>query len=139
MKKFGESHVFWDNFIYIVFTVLFFIFLFQFVTGYRNGASLWEDLYAKEIATVINRAEPGSEIKLDISRLTSVAAKTGKDLKDVVVINNVDNSVTVSLRNGAGMRYNFFNDVDIIEPRIELSSGGATVNQLILKVSERKK
>ena len=137
MEKRGLGPLSWETLLYTIFTIAFLLLMFNFVTGYRGGSALWEDLYAKEIANLINHAEPGTEVKLDVSRLSSLAVKNGKDVRDIIYINNVDNSVTVSIRNGAGTRYSFFNDVDIIEPRVEAVSGGAVVNRLIFSVREK--
>lgn len=138
MNKRGEG-ILWDNIIYILLFLVFFLMMFYFVSSYQDGAFFWEDFYAKEITNLINHAEPGIEFKIDVSKLAVIAVKRGKNLHDLISIDNVNNKIIVSVRNGVGTSFNFFNDVDIVEPMIDTPSGGAATTRFIFKTAERKR
>ncbi len=125
--------------LYIILFIVFFGLMLYYVTSYQDGASVWEEIYAKEIAGLINKAEPGTEVYLDVTKISGVAVDNGKDLKDIVTIDNVGNRVSVSLRKGKGASFEFFNDVDVVEQRIELVSGGVETNRLYFKIAERQR
>ncbi len=142
MNKRGTDNILIESIVYLLFFILFFLFMFHFIFGYQYGAFFWEDFYAKELALLIDRAEPGMEFALDVSELSRVAIKKGKSLRDLILIDNVNNRITVSVRQGAGTSFRFFNDVDIvIEPDagLVLPSGGAMTTQFIFKVKERQR
>lgn len=128
-----------DSVMYIILALVFFGVMFVFVAGYQDGASFWEDFYAKEISHLINKAEPGTEIDLDVTKISNIAAGNGKDVTKIITINNVENIVTVSLRNSKGTSFKFFNDVDIVDWKIEYHTRGAEMNSLIFKVKESGK
>ena len=72
MNKGGEiGEQVTDSVIYLILVMLFVAGLIIFVSSQRNGAALWSDIYAKEIAKVINLAEPGDEIHLNIHKATN--------------------------------------------------------------------
>ena len=137
-----QGNTLWESIIYLLIFILFFSFMFYYSTAYQDGAAFWEDFYAKELALLIDRAEPGMEFAIDVSELSRVAIKKGKNPRDIVLIDNVNDKITVSVRQGAGASFHFFNDVDIvIEPGagIVLPSGGATTTQFKFKVKERQR
>ena len=139
MERRGDTHIILDSIIHIVIFILFFSGMFCFVTSYTSNVAFWEDFYAKEIAYAIDRAEPGMEFKLDVSKLAVVAAKTGKPVKDIISIDNVQNTVSVSVRRNAGASFRFFNDVDVVDWKTEAPSGSAATTQFIFIVKERQK
>ncbi|MDP4039379.1 MAG: hypothetical protein Q8P57_02260 [Candidatus Pacearchaeota archaeon] len=124
---------------YLMLFTIFFVSMFWYITGYQDGAVFWEDVYAKEIANLINRAEPGQEVKIDVSILTGIAKKKGQNLKEVVSIDNVNNRVVVSVRPGRGTSFGFFNDLDIVNFRTELISGKVDANRFIFEVVEKQR
>ena len=142
MNRRGTDNTLTESIIYLLLFILFFLLMFYFVNANNNGAFFWEDFYVKELAFLIDRAEPGMEFAIDVSELSRVAIKKGKNLRDLILIDNVNNRVTVSVRQGAGTSFNFFNDVDIIiedGAGLVLPSGGATTTQFIFKVKEKQR
>ncbi len=121
---------------YFVLLVLFFVGALYYVTWLQDGAALWEDVYAKEIVRVIERAQPQEEVTLDVQVLTELALAHGGDLKKVVTFDNVLRTVTVSTRPGLGTTYGYFNDVQIIDDRVE-TPGAAGKNVLRFVVTKR--
>ena len=128
-----------DNVIHIIIFCLFFAIMFWGIGSYSNGSAMLEDIYAKEIARVINTAEPGMSFKIDISKIAAVAYKNGKNFADIVDIDNVNNEVVVSSRLTTGTAYKFFNDVDIVNFRVEAVSGNSQNTRFIFEVKERQK
>lgn len=105
---------------YFILLVLFFVGSLYYVTWLQDGAALWEDVYAKEIVRVIERAQPKEEVTLDVHVLTELALAHGGDLKEIVRFDNVLHTVSVSTRPGLGTTYGYFNDVQIIDDRVEV-------------------
>ena len=139
MNKRGTGEILTNNLIYIILFLVFFMLMFYFVVGFQDGSSVWEEFYAKEIVKIVNEAEPGTEIYLDVTALTKIAFKHGKSRNEIITFNNLQNSVIVSLTSKSGTSFNFFNDVDIVEPSIKLISGGKETNRLYFKVMERQR
>ena len=100
-----------------------------YVWGLQDGAALWEDVYAKEIVRIIERAQTPEEVALDVHLLTELAQKSGKSLKEVVRFDNDKHLVTVSTKPYGGTSYGYFHDVKIIDDWIELPSA-ESVNTL---------
>ena len=115
--------------------------MFYYITGYQNGDYIYEDAYAKKIARIIDSAEPGEEVSLDVTKLTEIAIKNGKGLSGIFVFDNLNNKVIVSLRQGAGTSFSYFRDLDVIDLRLENPSPvtGATTNRLYFKIVEARR
>lgn len=128
-----------DNLIHIIIFAMFFSIMFWGISSYSNGSALLEDIYAKEIVRVINTAEPGMSFKIDISKIAAVANKNGKNFADIVYIDNVQNEVRVSSRLNTGTAYKFFNEVDIVNFRVEAVSGDSLGTKFIFEVKEKQK
>jgi hypothetical protein len=139
INKRGTGEILTNNLIYIILFLVFFMLMFYFVVGFQDGSSVWEEFYAKEIVKIVNEAEPGTEIYLDVTALTKIAFKHGKSRNEIITFNNLQNLVIVSLTSKRGTSFNFFNDVDIVEPSIKLISGGKETNRLYFKVMERQR
>ncbi len=138
MNKRGEG-ILYDNLIFTFLFLVFFMLMFYFVTGYQDSATYWEDFYAKQISLQINKAQPGSEITLDVTELAVIAIKNGKNYREIISVDNVNNRVSISVRNGAGTSFTFFKDLDVVEPRIEVPSGTGTTTRFIFKVKEKQR
>ncbi len=139
MNNKGEGGILTNNLMYIILFLVFFMLMFYYAIGYQDGASVWEDFYTKEIVKIINELEPGTEVYLDVTKLTDIAFRNGKTKKEIIYFDNVENSVIVSLNKGSGTKFNFYNDVVISEPEIKLISGGPKTNQLYFKVVETQR
>jgi len=139
MNKRGDTSIMMDSIIHIILFILFFSMMFWFVNSYQNGSAFWEDFYAKEISRVINNAQAGMELKIDVTPLAVTAFKNGKPINDIISIDNVNNKVSVSSRRNGGTSFGFFNDVDIVDFYVETPSGSAESTQFIFKVKERGK
>ena len=127
--------------IYILIVVVFFIITMLYVTAFQDGAVALEDFYAKQIVKIIDLSAPGEEVYLDISKATKVALRRGQSFSNIFQFDNVNNVISVSLAPGRATSFPFFNDVDIVEWRIESPSPGAgpITNRLYFKIVEAKK
>ncbi|MGV8131692.1 MAG: hypothetical protein ACP5N7_06355 [Candidatus Pacearchaeota archaeon] len=134
-----RANIVMDNIIHIIIFTMFFAIIFWGVSSYSDGSALLEDIYAKEIARVINTAEPGMSFKIDISKIASVAYGNGKKFEDIVTIDNVQNEVRVSSRLNTGTSYKFFNDVDIINFEVKPVSGKDQETMLFFEVVEKQR
>jgi len=91
----------------------------------KNGAFFWEDYYTKEIAKVIDLASPGDELVIDVQQASIVANKNGlKNLNNIIRFDGANNEVIVKLGENKETRFEYFNDVSIVNPRIELADDG---------------
>lgn len=139
MNKRGDTNSMMNTIIYLVIFILFFIGMFWFISSYSNRSGFFEDFYAKEIAEVINSAEQGMSFKVDITPLAIVSSKNGKPLKDIITIDNVNNRVIASSKLNTGVSFGFFNDVDVVDWRVEGPSGGAENTRFIFKIVEKQR
>jgi hypothetical protein len=139
--KRGESgfggDIITGNVIYIVLFVVFFGMMLVYLVGLQDGASFWEDFYAKEISRMVNEAEPGDRVCLDVTKATDIAVKRGKSLSNAFEFDNVNNEIWISLRLSSGTGYKFFKDVDIVNKELNLLVGAEPVeNELCFDVVE---
>jgi hypothetical protein len=132
MYRRGDSSLLKENLVYLILTGLFLLLIFLFVSSYGDGAANMESMYAQELVHLINTAPMGAEIVLDVTPLTAIAVRRGKDPREIVSFDNIHNTVTVSLRRGTGSLFTFVRNVDVVggSPLIELVSAGAEINRL---------
>jgi len=102
-----------ENVIFLIIVLIFFAAMFVFVTRAGSQTTLNEQIYSKQIVLMIDKAKPGTEINLDISKLYEFAEKNSFDGK-IITIDNQNNKVRVNLVQGKGYEFEFFNDVEIV-------------------------
>ena len=112
MNKKAEENLIIGNVTYLLFVLIVVVGLFFFVTRAGSQAPLYEQIYAKQISLAINKAKPGMVFELDIFDIYNIARKNRFE-GNIVLIDNVNNLITVKLTNGRGYSYNFFNDVHV--------------------------
>jgi len=125
------------NIAYLILFILFFSGMLFFVLRYQNGAAIWEEFYAVEIAKMIDNAEPGEEFYLDVSEGTSIALKSGmlrENLGNIIKIDNVRNKVIVKLRPNSGTVYRYFSDLDVVDWKLEQVSGEIDRNRFTFRI-----
>ena len=103
-----KGNILIENIIFLTLNLLFIVILLFFVFAKTGSAAVLEEKYAKEIALVIDCAEPVMTIQVN---MVDALAKTekGYSYSEIVKIDN--NIVTVQLREKGGYSYSFFNDV----------------------------
>ncbi len=109
MAKKKKANILTENILFIILVLAFFTILVLFLVSKTGSAAVLEEKYAKQIALIIDAAEPGMEIHLNMKDAIKKAGKANWDLNEIVSIQ--DNVVHVRLREKGGYSYSFFNDV----------------------------
>ncbi len=137
MNKRGTfTELLMDYAIYLILIVFFTLLLLGVIWQQRNGAAVWEEYYAKEIVKVINLAEPGDEISLDVHKGTEIGLRNEIDFSEMFVVYNSRDEVCVKLSKGRRTCYHYFNDVDIVDFGIKQ---GVPTNVFNFKVVEAQR
>lgn len=117
-KRSKRGQILVGNIIFISLNLIFLTLLVLFVISRTGNAATIEEKYAKQIALMIDAAEPGMVIHLNMEEAIEEANENG--LNNIVFING--NIVTVKLRDKGGYSYSFFNDVAVSPPYISLKN-----------------
>ena len=115
MRKTGKrGNILTENIIFIVLNLAFIAILLLFLFSKTESESVLEEKYAKQIALLIDAAEPGMRIHLEMEDAIEKAAKNEVNPSEIVTING--NVVTIKLSekgNNPKSSYSFFNDVGV--------------------------
>ena len=115
MRKTGKrGNILTENIIFIVLNLAFIAILLLFLFSRTESESVLEEKYAKQIALLIDAAEPGMRIHLEMEDAIEKAAKNEVNPSEIVTING--NVVTIKLSekgNNPKSSYSFFNDVGV--------------------------
>jgi len=98
--------------IFIVLNLVFFGILLIFVYKSSTGVLVYEQVYAKQIALMIDSAKPSSEIIIDFKKGIEVA-EGNKIISKENLVKIKDGKLTVKLSTGKGYSYNYFSDYDM--------------------------
>lgn len=98
-----------ENIIFIVLNLIFLSMIVLFVFSRTTSTSLLEEKYAKEIALMIDSAQPGMTIHLNMEDALSAAGNFGAN--NIVSVSG--NNITVKLSDKTGFTYSFFNNVKV--------------------------
>jgi hypothetical protein len=131
-NKKSESLIY-PTVIFIILNILFFSILLLFVFKSSSGALIYEQVYAKQIALIIDKAKPDMEISIDFSEGIKIAKKnklSEEQLKRIVEIDSKTNKIIVSLSNKGGYSFKYFPDYFV--------SSDFKENQLILNIKEKE-
>ena len=111
--------------IFIILNIIFFVVMVGFVYSSGNRDFVYEQTYAKEVALMIDKAEPEMAILLDISKLIEIAEENKKPTEEIFKINKNENKIFVSLSGERGYSYKYFSDVEV---DIELDGKYLSIN-----------
>ena len=100
-----------EEIVFIVLNVVFFGIFFLFVVNSSSGAFVLEQLYAKQIALLIDNSEPGTIIKVDISDAYEIAKENNVPKEQMFRFDK--NLISVRLDSDA-YRFGFFRDLSVI-------------------------
>jgi len=92
-----------------------------FVRNSAGNAQVWEEVYAKQISSLINRASPGTTILLNVEEGAEIFAEKRFDdklenvldkpeLNELVQIDNEENSVLVKVGEKGGHKAYYFSN-----------------------------
>lgn len=107
------SDILMENVIFIIIVVLFFAIMFLFISRIGTNSEIYEQVYAKQIALLIDKAKDGTSIEMDISKLSDLAKKN-RYYGEIIKIDSSLGIVNVRLASGNGFDYKFFNKINVI-------------------------
>jgi len=107
-----KGNILTENIIFIVLNLTFIIILMLFLFSKTGETSVLEEKYTKQIALLIDSAEPGMTIDLNMEDAIKAAGEENFPVNEIVRVNG--NVVTVRLKEDSeGYSYSFFNDIDV--------------------------
>ena len=113
MRKINKkANILTENLIFIILNLVFLAILILFLFSKMANGAVLEEKYAKQIALLVDSADPGMTIGLNMTDALEIAESKGLDQRNIVKIQ--DNLVTVQLTD-KGYSYSFFNDVEASE------------------------
>ncbi len=118
-KNCRGTNILKENIIFIVLNLVFLSILMVFIFSKMQNAANLEEMYAKQIALMIDAAREDTTIQLDMQDGFDVA---GEEYSGELVFIR-DNIITVKLREKGGYSYSFFNDIKV-RPEIQRLNGG---------------
>ncbi len=141
-KKADAGEILKDNVVFLIVLAIIALGTYLVIAQQTNGAAIWEEYYAKEIAKAINSAQSNDEIEINVQQATKIALKNKiTDPKEMFNIDNPSNKICVKLSKGRQTCYSYFNDVEAIFPpdRIKYGLGENEDNVLVLQIKESPK
>lgn len=107
----GRAEITMEEVVFVLLNLVFFSMLFLFVYNLSTGAFVLDKLYAKELALIVNSANPGTQIKLDVSDAYILAEENKIPAESI--FNFDDDHVLIKLSDSRVFSYPYFNDISI--------------------------
>ena len=85
-----------EQLVFILLTLVFVVAIGIFIVRTGDNTAFIEQIYAKQLALIINKAEAGMESEIDITRLLNLAQKN-KFNGNIITIDNNENKVNIKL------------------------------------------
>jgi hypothetical protein len=104
-----RGNILTENVVFILITLTFLSILLVFILIKSSPVSLLEERTAKQIGLIINAAEPGMKISLDLKEVLDKSK-----IDNPVRIDNEENLVLVKLSEDSGYEYSYFNEVGVL-------------------------
>ncbi|MEM4181900.1 MAG: hypothetical protein QXX68_01970 [Candidatus Pacearchaeota archaeon] len=105
--------------IFIVLNIIFMSLMLIFVNRVSSEALRYEEIYAKKIGLMLNRAERGDFFEINITDLIKNAQKNRMDSKfmqeEMIIINTTESFVQIKTKKEGGFVYHFFSKIEIDE------------------------
>lgn len=138
MNNKANADVAMNTIVYLVLLMLFLFGIWAFINNQKEGAGIWEDYYTKEIVKLINSAKVGEEVVLDVHRATEIAKGNGVEFGNIFSFSHENKEACVKIGLGMKSCFQYFNNVIIVEPRIEYGLEDKPINKLLFKIGEVK-
>ncbi len=119
--------------IFIILNIIFFSVMFLFVQRVSSSALIYEEIYAKKIGLLLNRAEPGMQFQIDVTDLIEIALKNEVDPKEINKLIKIDSEkgiVIVKAKPEGGFNYPYFSIIEIDDTSDEATT---RLNQIMDK------
>jgi len=127
----NKANILTQNIIFIILNLVFLSILVIFLFSKMGNAAVLEEKYAKQIALILDSAEPGMIISLNMRDAIKIANKENQDLDNIISI--YDNVIKVQLKEKGGYSYSFFNDIDF---SIYLNTSSEPIKEYIIFVED---
>ena len=129
-RKRGGTNLLLPEIMFILLNLIFFSIIIAFVYISSTGALLYNQAHAKQIALVLDNANPNTMVVIDFENALKIAKKNKVDFSSVVEVNTIGNYVVVRLGGKGGYKQVYFSDFSVVS-RIE-------GNNLILEIGEKE-
>ena len=113
MKKDKNAKMVMQTIIFILLNLVFFTVMLIFAYSSGNREFVYEQTLAKEIALIIDNANPEMIILLDLNKFIEIAEDNNQPIDKIIKIDNEKNLVEVKLKEKGGYSYQYFSDYDI--------------------------
>lgn len=122
MNRKATGDVLSGNIIYFILVVLFTIGIFMIILQNKNNTAQWEEMYAKELALLLNQARPGDKYTVDIQKASEIAVKNGIGNPGYIIkFDSQAKTVAVSLKPIGGTTFSYFNNVVVTDINVDYS------------------
>lgn len=112
MNKRGSETYILETVIFIVLNIFFISSLLFFVGKTTSDAGEYEQIYAKQIALLIDNSKPQMTFVVDVSKGIEFSKRAKKDINQIIRLNKEKGEVTVSLEGEKGYSFQYFSDYD---------------------------
>lgn len=117
--------------IFLLLNIMFAVTVLAFVNKTLSGAAIYEEVYAKKVALLIDEAIPNTTIYLNVSKAVEIAKKNGFNQlqlqNEIFTFDRKSNGVIVKLSNRWGYEYSYFTDYSLSEPRVNIDDKGNNI------------
>lgn len=112
MKQKKSETLLMEYLVFILLIVIFAVGVSAAVIRVGGHTGLHEQILAKQLALVINKAESGMKVEIDLTHYYNILQKN-KFSDTMIMIDNDNKVITARLIDGKGFSYNYFNEVTI--------------------------
>lgn len=93
-----------------------------------NSASIYEEVYAKQIGLILDSAKAGTTVTLDVAEIFAIATDNNVAQTSMVNIDCNTNEVTVRLTRTGGYTFNFFNELNDCSSKLDSAKRALTIS-----------
>ena len=112
-KKGEGQDILYPQVLFTLLNLIFFSLLLVFVSNSSEGALVYEESYAKQIALLIDKAEGSTTFFVDFEKGLEIAEKN-KILQSENLVRISNNEIVVKLSDSEGYRMKYFSDNEIV-------------------------
>ncbi len=134
-KRGSSNDLIFSPLVYLFVLVIFLLGMGYYVRQQSLGAATWEDIYAKEFSLVLNSAEPGDVITLDIQKATEIAQKNHLSFEGLFSF--PDQNVCVKLSQGRKSCQSYLNAIRVDSVKTRLGVPGNVIELTIVGKQEK--
>jgi len=99
--------------IFIILNLIFFGSLWYFIYQSSIGVLVYEQVYAKQIALLIDNAKPEMTMLINFDKGLEIAGENKQEKENIVMVNSEERSVIVKLSGKGGYKMNYFSGYDV--------------------------